>query len=314
MAASAAHEAAAFFFRSEEVALLTAGRAIRLTKMHGLGNNYLFLDGLADPVPPEEELPALARAVSDRNFGIGSDGLILVLPPREPGAQFRMRIFNADGSEGEMCGNGIRCLARLVFDRGYTRATEFVVETGAGPIRPRLHLDGGQVTGVTVDMGAPRLERGAIPMTGPAGERAVEVPLEVEVPEGRRTYTVTALSMGNPHCVVFVEDAAAVDLERLGPAFEHHPAFPQRVNTHFAQVLGPERVRVRVWERGSGPTLACGTGACAVAVAGAVTGRTGRHVTVELPGGPLDIRWAEDGHVYMTGPAAYIADVVFDPH
>nr|WP_042501349.1 diaminopimelate epimerase [Thermaerobacter marianensis] len=281
--------------------------------MHGLGNNYLFLDGLSGPVPPDQELPALARAVSDRNFGIGSDGLILVLPPREAGAQFRMRIFNADGSEGEMCGNGIRCLARLVYDRGYTRAEEFTVETGAGPIRPRLHLENGEVVAVTVDMGVPRLERGAIPMAGPAGERAVEVPLEVEAAGERRTFTVTALSMGNPHCVVFVDDVAAVDLARLGPAFEHHPAFPQRVNTHFTQVLSPQRVRVRVWERGSGPTLACGTGACAVAVAGAVTGRTGRRVTVELPGGALDIRWDEDGHVYMTGPAAYIADVTYDP-
>ncbi|EKP93748.1 diaminopimelate epimerase [Thermaerobacter subterraneus] len=294
--------------------MVTERRPIRLTKMHGLGNNYLFLDGLAEPVPPDDDLPALARAVSDRNFGIGSDGLILVLPPRDPGARFRMRIFNADGSEGEMCGNGIRCLARLVYDRGYTRETEFVVETGAGPIRPRLHLDGHRVTGVTVDMGVPRLERGMIPMAGPAGEQAVEVPLEVEAGGERSVFTVTALSMGNPHCVVFVDDLEAVDLERLGPAFEHHPAFPQRVNTHFTRVLNPERVRVRVWERGSGPTLACGTGACAVAVAGALTGRTGRRVTVELPGGSLEVEWAGDGHVYMTGPAAYIGDVVYDPH
>ena len=294
---------------------MKAAGPVRLTKMHGLGNSYLFLDGLAGPVPPDEALPELARAVSDRNFGIGSDGLILVLPPRDPDAQFRMRIFNADGSEGEMCGNGIRCLARLVFDRGYTRDTEFVVETKAGAIRPRLHLVDGRVEAVTVDMGVPRLERGAIPMAGPATERAVEVPLRVATGAGSaEEFIVTAVSMGNPHCVVFVDDVDAVDLQRLGPAFEHHPAFPQRVNTHFAQVLGPSRVRVRVWERGSGPTLACGTGACAVAVAGAVTGRTGRQVTVELPGGPLEIRWEEDGHVSMTGPAAYVAEITYDPH
>ena len=293
------------------------GQPLRLTKMHGLGNNYLFLDGLSGPVPPEDQLPALARAVSDRNFGIGSDGLILVLPPAGGEADFRMRIFNADGSEGEMCGNGIRCLARLVYDRGYTRQREFTVETAAGPIRPRLQVDGGQVVAVTVDMGPPRLARGEIPMTGPAREQAVDVPLTVDPGPGAggpRTFTVTAVSMGNPHCVVFVDDAEAIDLARLGPAFEHHPAFPQRVNTHFAQVLDPGRVRVRVWERGSGPTLACGTGACAVVVAGALTGRTGRRVTVELPGGPLEIHWAEDGHVWMTGPAEYIAEITYDPH
>lgn len=285
--------------------------------MHGLGNNYLFLDGLADPVPDEADLPALARLASDRNFGIGSDGIILVLPPSASEADFRMRIFNADGSEGEMCGNGIRCLARLVYDRGYTRKTEITVETGAGPIRPRLQVENGRVVGVTVDMGRPRLQRGEIPMTGPAGDTAIEVPLEVDpgpAAGGPRTFTVTALSMGNPHCVVFVDDTGAIDLERWGPAFEHHPAFPRRVNTHFAQVIGPEEIRVRVWERGSGPTLACGTGACAVAVAGALTGRTRRRVTVQLPGGPLEIEWAADDRVWMTGPAEYIADIVFHPH
>jgi len=292
-------------------------RPVRFTKMHGLGNSYWFLDGLDDPAPAEDELPALARQASDRNFGIGSDGIILLLPPSGGDADFRMRIFNADGSEGEMCGNGIRCLARLVYDRGYTRKREITVETAAGPIRPRLQVENGRVAAVTVDMGRPRFRREEIPMAGLAGEVAVEVPLEVDpgpAGGGTRTFTVTALSMGNPHCVVFVDDVDAVDLMLWGLAFERHPAFPRRVNTHFAQVLGPDEVRVRVWERGSGPTLACGTGACAVAVAAALTGRTGRRVTVRLPGGLLEIAWAEDDRVWMTGPAEYIADIVFDPH
>jgi len=271
-------------------------RALRFTKMHGLGNDYIFVNGLSERLP-RISLPGLARALSDRHFGIGADGLILVLPSRS--AQFRMQVFNADGSEAEMCGNGIRMFARYVYEHGLTRDRELAVETLAGVIRPRLMVRGGRVASVRVDMGEPRLERSEIPMRGKPG-RVIGEALRVD---GER-YEVTAVSMGNPHCVIFVKEVAEFPVARVGPAIERHRAFPRRTNVEFVQVLGRSALRMRVWERGAGETLACGTGACATLVAAVLNGKADRKATVHLPGGDLKIEWREsDNHVYMTGPA-----------
>ena len=271
-------------------------RALRFTKMHGLGNDYIFVNGLSERLP-RVSLPRLARALSDRHFGIGADGLILVLPSQS--AQFRMQVFNADGSEAEMCGNGIRMFARYVYEHGLTRDRELAVETLAGVIRPRLMVRGGRVASVRVDMGEPRLERSEIPMRGKPG-RVIAEPLRV----AGETHRVTAVSMGNPHCVIFVKEVAEFPVARVGPAIERHRAFPRRTNVEFVQVLGRSALRMRVWERGAGETLACGTGACATLVAAVLNGKADRKATVHLPGGDLKIEWREsDNHVYMTGPA-----------
>ncbi len=274
--------------------------------MRGLGNDYVYVDLYREGVIPWDPA-ALSREISDRHFGVGSDGLILILPGDK--APVRMRMFNADGSEGEMCGNGIRCFAKYVFEQGYVTEPEFSVETGAGIVRPRVEVEGGRVTRVRVDMGAPRLARGEILMTGPPEERVVDQPFRV----GGQDLLITAVSMGNPHCVIFVDDVAEVDVPGLGSRIETDPAFPRRTNVEFVQVLSRKELVMRVWERGSGITLACGTGACASAVAAALTGRAGRQVRVHLLGGSLDIEWAEDDHVYMTGPAVEVFRGVYDP-
>ena len=275
---------------------------VTFTKMEGLGNNYIYIDNLTGQVP-EEELPALAKAVSDRNFGIGSDGLICILPPTESGHAFRFRMFNADGSEAEMCGNGMRCFARLVYDLGLTKETRFPVQTLAGTIVPELLLDEmGRVKAVRVDMGIPRLRSSDIPMAGPERETVIDAALELE---GQR-FVFTAVSMGNPHIILFVDDVSAVDLPYWGPRLEHHSLFSQRTNVHFVQVIDRRHLHMRTWERGSGITMACGTGACAVLVAAVLKGLAEREATVRLPGGDLDIRWQDDGHVMMTGPANYV--------
>jgi diaminopimelate epimerase len=272
---------------------------IRFTKMHGLGNDYLVVDGM-EKAPPEGKLAALARALSDRHFGIGSDGLILVLPSRA--ADFRMRVFNSDGSEAEMCGNGIRLFAKYVYERRLTQARELEVETLAGVIRPVLHVRGGRVIEVRVDMGEPRLRRSQIPMKGPDAPQVVGEKLRVQ---GERV-EVTAVSMGNPHCVVFVKDANRAPVAELGPAIEHHDLFPRRTNVEFAQVIGEGEIKMRVWERGAGETLACGTGASAVLVAGVLNKLTQRKAVVHLRGGDLRVSWAEDNHVFTEGPAAEV--------
>ena len=289
----------------------------RFTKMEGLGNDYIYVNGFEEKLD-SKDYPAISRAVSDRHFGIGADGLIMVLPPTAPGADgrpgnpneadFRMRIFNADGSEAEMCGNGIRCFAKYVYDRGLTNKTDLRVVTGAGIMRPRLTVENGKVTKVRVDMGEPRLRRSLIPMVGSEAEQVVGEALSAAGAE----YTLTAVSMGNPHVIAFTDDVQGVDLEHIGPKLERHPAFPNRTNVHFAQVMGPGEIRMRTWERGSGITLACGTGACSVAVASALNGLTGRHVLIHLPGGDLEVEWSEqDNHVYMTGPATDICNGTF---
>ncbi len=257
------------------------------TKMHGCGNDFIFLDCLKnDP----KDLSKLAKRLCDRRFGIGADQLLTVHPSKV--ADFKMEIYNADGGLVEMCGNGIRCFAKHVYEHGLTPKKELAVETLAGIIRPRL-IDGL----VEVDMGEPVLEGRKIPVD--ADGRVLNYPLEVEGVE----YRVTCVSMGNPHCVLYLDEIDHLDLEKMGPRFEHHPFFPKRVNTEFVNVLSPKEVRMRVWERGAGETWACGTGACAVAVAGALTGKTEKKVTVHLKGGDLLIDWRENNRVYMTGGA-----------
>ncbi len=268
---------------------------MRFVKMHGAGNDYVYVNGFQETVPDPAQT---ARRVSDRRFGVGGDGLILVLPP-EAGGDVRMRIFNADGSEAEMCGNGVRCVAKLAADRGLASGDTVRVETLAGTREIALQRENGRVTGGTVAMGRPILKPADIPVLA-EGDRAVEVPLDI----GGETLRMTCVSMGNPHAVFFADDARGWPLDRLGPQIETHPRFPSRVNVHVAQVVSSEEVMARTWERGSGPTLACGTGMCAVGVAGVLTGRTGRHVLVHAPGGDLEVDWpAADAEVRLTGPA-----------
>jgi len=273
---------------------------MRFTKMHGLGNDYVYINGLEEDLSGLD-LAELSRVLSDRHFGIGGDGIILVLP--SAAADLHMRILNSDGSEAEMCGNGIRAFAKYAYERGLTAKTKLEVETGAGLIRPELTVEGGVVTRVRVDMGEPRLLRREIPMAGePGDERVVGESIEVD----GETVRVTCVSMGNPHCVLFVPSTAEAPVTTLGPRLEHHPLFPSRTNVEFVEVLGRDRLRMRVWERGAGETLACGTGATASAVAAVLNGRADRAVTIELLGGELQWEWAPDNHVFLTGPATEV--------
>ncbi len=277
---------------------------MRFVKMHGLGNDYIYVDCFREspPAAPSE----LSRRISDRHFGVGADGLILIGPSEV--ADARMRMFNADGSEAEMCGNGLRCVAKYVYDYGIARKPRLAIETGRGVLTVDVHVGADQrVDAVTVNMGEPILPAAAIPTLLP-GEPPLEAPLTVD----GTTFAVSCISMGNPHAVIFVE---AEFLRRepqdrvaeWGPKLEHAAVFPRRANVHFVQVLSPQEVVMRTWERGSGLTLACGTGACAVCVAGALTGRTGRTITAHLPGGELQLDWSEtDNCVYMTGPAVEV--------
>ena len=267
---------------------------MRFTKMHGAGNDYVYVDCFAQPFP--RDAAALARAVSDRHFGIGSDGLILICPSEV--ADARMRMFNADGSEAEMCGNGIRCVAKFVYDHGIVRKPTLRIETGRGVLSLDLGIVDGKVQHVRVDMGEPILEASRIPTTLP-GNPPANIPLDV----AGRVFSVTCVSMGNPHCVQYVDDVARVPVSEVGPLIETDPRFPRRTNVEFVQVQSRGEVKMRVWERGSGETWACGTGACAVAVASAITGRTDRRLLAHLRGGDLELDWASDGHVYITGPA-----------
>ena len=270
---------------------------IAFTKMHGLGNDYHFIDVSKHPI---EDPAGLSRAMSHRHLGAGADGIILVMPGEEH--EFRMRIFNADGSEAEACGNGIRCFAKYVFERGMTRNTEFTIETLAGPNRVELRVENGTVETVRSNMGRPRFERNEIPMEGPAG-RVIEEPLDI----GGETVQVTCANIGNPHAVIFVEDATKIDLTVLGPKIENHPKFPERTNVEFVNIIDRNNIVMRIWERGSGITQACGTGACACCVASVLTGKTQRDCTAHLPGGDLQLAWNEqDNHVYMTGPAVEV--------
>ncbi|MCC6731216.1 MAG: diaminopimelate epimerase [Chthonomonadales bacterium] len=269
---------------------------MRFTKMQGIGNDFVVVNCLSDPLP-EAALPALSQRLNDRKFGIGGDGLIMVLPSRV--ADFRMRMLNPDGSEAEMCGNGIRCFARYLYDRQFITEPQVKVETLAGVKPLKLLTRAGRVDAVRVDMGQPRLRRSEIPMRGEDSERVVAEPLRVA---GRR-FEVTAVSMGNPHVVVFEQNLDTFDAARYGPAIENHKAFPQRTNAQFVQVISTSEIVLRTWERGAGITLACGTGACAAVVAGVLNGKTTKRVNVHLLGGDLLVEWTGDNRVTMTGPA-----------
>jgi diaminopimelate epimerase len=271
---------------------------MRFTKMQGAGNDYIYLDCFQYPMPRD---PAgLSRAISDRHFGIGADGLILIC--RSEKADARMRMFNADGSEAEMCGNGIRCLAKYVYEHALVRKPSLKIETARGILTVELEITGGSAREARVDMGEPILNADRIPITLP-GSPPTNVPLTI----GDRTLRVTCVSMGNPHCVIFVDALSDEQVLEIGPRIEKHAAFPRRTNVEFVRVNRPEDVSVRVWERGSGETLACGTGACAVVVAGVLTGRTQRRIVAHLRGGDLQLTWSEaDNHVFLTGPAVEV--------
>jgi diaminopimelate epimerase len=265
---------------------------LQFVKYQGLGNDFILVDNRASSEPIVT--PEQAEKLCDRHFGIGGDGVIFALPGQN-GTDYTMRIYNSDGSEPEMCGNGIRCMARFIADlEGSSAKESYTIHTLAGLITPKLNADGQ----VTVDMGKPRLTAAEIPTTLGA-EQVVNLPLEV----AGQTWQVTCVSMGNPHCITFVDDVQAIDLEKIGPLFEHHTVFPQRTNTEFIEVVRPDYLKMRVWERGAGITLACGTGACASLVAAVLNGKSDRKATIELPGGPLLIEWAADDRIFMTGPA-----------
>lgn len=279
--------------------------AIQFTKYQGLGNDFILLDNRHQREPLIS--PSLAMQLCDRHFGIGADGVIFLLPATE-NTDYTMRIFNSDGSEPEMCGNGIRCLAKFIAELENTTEAgkKYHIQTLAGTITPCLTADGQ----ITVDMGLPQLEAQQIPTTlCPSGEKVINQPLTV----GEQSWLVTCVSMGNPHCITFVENAEAINLSQIGPKFEHHQVFPHRTNTEFIEVIRPDYLKMRVWERGAGATLACGTGACASVVAGVLTGNSDRRCTVELLGGCLMIEWREsDQHLYMTGSAQKVFTGVFD--
>lgn len=268
---------------------------MKFTKMHGCGNDYVYVDCTQEMLPDPS---ATAIQVSDRHFGIGSDGLILICPSEK--GDFRMRMYNADGSEGAMCGNGIRCVAKFVYDKGLTDKTSIAVETKGGMKYLDLTVENGKVSKVKVDMGAPILNAEQIPVQW-NDERMIGQPVTVDGKE----WVMTCVSMGNPHAVVWCDDVDGLDIEKVGPHFENHPMFPDRVNTEFVRVIDRNNVQMRVWERGSGETLACGTGCCATAVACFLNGLTDRNVTVHLLGGALDIEVTEET-VFMTGSATTV--------
>ncbi len=279
--------------------------ALAFTKYHGLGNDFVLVDNRSSAEPcltPEQ-----AVKLCDRHFGIGADGVIFALPG-QAGTDYTMRIFNSDGSEPEMCGNGIRCLARFLaeLEGAEILGKTYRIQTLAGVITPQIEANGQ----VKVDMGQPSLNAQTIPTTLGQPEQPV---INETLIVADQSWAVTCVSMGNPHCITFVQDTSAIPLENLGPQFEHHPAFPQRTNTEFIEVVAPDYLKMRVWERGAGITLACGTGACASVVAGVLTGQSDRACTVELPGGCLTIEWSEaDQRVYMTGPAQRVFTGLYD--
>ncbi len=298
---------------------------MKFTKMHGLGNDYIYINCVEERV---DNPPPLAREISHRHTGVGSDGLILILPSET--ADLRMEIYNADGSRAQMCGNGIRCVAKYAVEHGLIRPVpgaamsepphDVRIDTDAGVKTCRCQTINGLVETVRVDMGQPAFDPTALPSTI-NGDRIVNYSLELKRPEQQAEWNpdlsgacaiapsalvVTCVSMGNPHAVVFVEDLDSIAIEVVGPLVTDAPEFPDRINTHFVKIDSAQHVTMKTWERGSGATRACGTGACAVCVAGAITQRTNRKITATLPGGDLELEWADDDHVYMTGPAVEV--------
>ena len=275
---------------------------MKFTKMHGLGNDYVYVDTFEQPVP---DPAAMAIAVSRPHFGVGADGLVLIGPSTE--ADYAMRMFNADGSEGEMCGNAVRCIGKYVHDRGLTAKTRVTLATRGGIKTLELQLQGGSVEQVTVDLGEPALSPASLPVTL-AGAQVLNHPLSID----GQTHHITCVSMGNPHAVIFVDDPQAVDVHGIGRQIEHHPLFPKRTNVEFVRVRRRDLLEMRVWERGSGETLACGTGAAASLVAAVLNGLADRSAVVQLTGGELHVHWdARDNHVYQTGPATFVFDGVW---
>lgn len=278
---------------------------MKFIKMHGAGNDYVYINGFRETV---DDPASLAVEISNRNFGVGADGLIMILPAQT--ADLKMRMFNADGSEAEMCGNGIRCVAKLAYDHGIVRKEKMLIETGAGDLPVQLYIGPeDRVEKVRVNMGQPRLLRPEIPMAGSADEQAVAI----EITADGQVFTATCVSMGNPHCVIYVDDVDHFPVATVGPFIENHDFFPQRTNVEFVEIISSTEVKQRTWERGAGETLACGTGAAAVTVAGLLTGRTERQLLNHLLGGDLEMELHEDGTVFMTGPAVEVFSGDYSP-
>lgn len=278
---------------------------MKFTKMHGIGNDYIYVNGFEEKV---SDKPKLAKILSDRHFSVGSDGVIFINPSDK--ADFEMEMYNADGSRGEMCGNGIRCVAKYVYDNGMTEKNEISISTDAGIKTLKLSVKGGKADTVTVNMGSPILKPADIPVQLP-GEKIIAYPIDIDGKE----FSVTCVSMGNPHAVVFVEDTKSLELEKIGPKFENHKAFPNRINTEFVEITDRTHLKMRVWERGSGETLACGTGACASLVCAVLNNLSERKAEITLLGGKLTIEWSDKtDEVFMTGPAetAFTGEVDID--
>lgn len=274
---------------------------MKFTKMHGCGNDYIYVDGAREHILQEKK-PELVRRLSDRHFGIGGDGVIFINPSQE--ADFEMEMYNRDGSRAEMCGNGIRCVAKFVYDKGLTDKTSISIISCGRMKYLDLTVEGGEVSTVKVNMGSPILRASDIPVITDGEEEAV---INQEIEAGGRSYAMTCVSMGNPHAVIFMDDVAGLTIEKTGPLFENHDRFPKRTNTEFVRVIDRDTIEMRVWERGTGETLACGTGACACAVACILNGLTNDSITVKLLGGTLQIDWDREANlVYMTGPAVTV--------
>ena len=269
---------------------------MKFTKMQGIGNDYVYVNCFEEDIKNPSEL---SIAISDRHFGIGSDGLIMILP--SPAADARMRIFNADGSEAQMCGNGIRCVAKYLYEYGIKKSDRMTIETAAGLKTIELTVVNEDVTQIKVEMGTPELLRNEIPMLG-ENKQVVNEPLQVN----DSVLYVTCVSMGNPHCITFVDDVDSIVLDVTGKAIENHELFPERINAHFVQQISANKVKMRTWERGSGETLACGTGAVATGVACVLNNLTERIISTQLPGGELMVEWTDDNKTYMTGPAEIV--------
>lgn len=267
------------------------------SKWNGLGNDFVIVNCLEEKI---DNYAKLASEVCDRNFGIGADGLVLLMTSDK--ADYRMRIFNSDGSEAEMCGNATRCVAKYFYENDMLKGDKFTLETGAGIIRPEIIFKDGKYDSVKVDMGEPILEGDLIPVTGFGMSKVIAQPIEAQ----GKTYYFTAVSMGNPHCVIFVDDINDIDLEKIGPVLEVHPRFPKKINVEFVEVKDSSHLRMRVWERGAGITLACGTGSCATLTAAVLNGKSDRKAAIELDGGTLVIEWGADNHIYMSGPATEV--------
>lgn len=267
------------------------------SKWHGLGNDFIIVNGFTEKI---NDYPHTAVTVCDRHFGIGADGLVIILPSDI--ADFKMRIFNSDGSEAEMCGNVTRCVARFVYEHGLTNKTKITIETKAGLIRPELIFEADFLKTVRVDMGEPRLKPSQIPVNIKSDSPVINIPLRIV----ENDFKITCVSMGNPHCIIFVKNIEAINLKQVGPLIETHEFFPCKTNVEFVQVINSQTLRMRVWERGAGITMACGTGACATLVAAVLNNKADKAATIKLDGGDLFIEWADDNHIYMSGPATEV--------